>query len=80
MASWKGKTRGGLTGYKIFIAVLRTWDFRLLIFCYVLLHFIFSLQVLNPLNRFFYFTENGWDLVFFDLLYLYTAIITYSAR
>lgn len=37
MAEWKGKTRGGLTGYKIFIAVLK---FPGLSFAYFLLFFV----------------------------------------
>ncbi len=37
MASWKGKTRGNLTGYKIFIAVLR---YSGLPFAYFLLRFV----------------------------------------
>jgi predicted LPLAT superfamily acyltransferase len=37
VASWKGKTRGGLTGYKIFIAILRTMG---LPFAYFLLRFV----------------------------------------
>jgi predicted LPLAT superfamily acyltransferase len=37
MATWKGKTRGGLTGYKIFIAILKYLG---LPFAYVLLHFV----------------------------------------
>lgn len=37
MAGWKGKTRGGLTGYKIFIAVLKYLG---LPFAYFLLYFV----------------------------------------
>lgn len=37
MAEWKGKTRGGLTGYKIFIAILR---YPGLSFAYFLLYFV----------------------------------------
>ena len=37
MAAWKGKTRGGLTGYKIFIAILKNLG---LPFAYLLLYFV----------------------------------------
>ena len=37
MAAWKGKTRGGLTGYKIFISILRYLG---LPFAYLLLSFV----------------------------------------
>ena len=55
MAAWKGKTRGGLAGYKIFIAVLK---FPGLSFAYLLLHsvaFYFFLFSPKSFRSIFYF-------------------------
>lgn len=46
MASWKGKTRGGLTGYKIFVNILR---YSGISFAYLLLRFVaFYFFVASP--------------------------------
>ena len=56
MVSWKGKTRGGLTGYKIFVTVLKYLG---LPFAYFLLRFvafyffIFSPESFKPIYHFY---------------------------
>jgi len=58
VAEWKGKTRGGLTGYRIFIAVLK---FPGLPFAYFLLYFVaFYYFIFAPesFRNIFYFYRN----------------------
>lgn len=61
MAQWKGKTRGGLTGYKIFLAVLRYLG---LPFAYFLLRFValyyffFAPASFRHIFRFYYRSLN----------------------
>ena len=65
MASWKGKTRGGLTGYKIFIAVLKYLG---LPFAYFLLRFValyFFLFASCILRNIFYFYRKRLEFGFF---------------
>lgn len=72
MASWKGKTRGGLTGYKIFINVLK---FSGLPLAYFLLRFVsFYFFVFSPKSSFpvFSFYRKRLDFGFFrSILFIY---------
>jgi len=55
VAAWKGKTRGGLTGYKIFIAILKNLG---LPFAYLLLYFValyFFIFAPGSFRHIFYF-------------------------
>lgn len=61
MAAWKGKTRGGLTGYKFFIAVLK---FPGLSFAYLLLRgvaFYFFAFAPESFRRIYYFYRKRLD-------------------
>ncbi len=69
MASWKGKTRGNLTGYKIFITVLKYLG---LPFAYVLLRFVaLYFYIFSPesFRHIFYFYRQRLGFGFMKSLY-----------
>ncbi|MBN1416210.1 MAG: hypothetical protein JW973_14000 [Bacteroidales bacterium] len=72
MTSWKGKTRGGLTGYKIFVAVLQ---YSGLPFAYFLLRFVaFYFFLFSPksFSAIYHFYRKRFAFGFFrSLLYVY---------
>ena len=72
MASWKGKTRGGLTGYKIFVSVLK---YPGLPFAYFLLRFVaFYFFVFSPASfgHIFHFYRKRLGFGFFrSILFVY---------
>lgn len=72
MATWKGKTRGGLTGYKIFVAVLK---YSSLFAAYFLLYFVaFYFFLFNPksFNFIFRFYRNRLGFGFFkSIVFIY---------
>ena len=72
MTSWKGKTRGGLTGYKIFVSVLK---YSGLPFAYFLLRFVaFYFFIFSPKSAgtIYYFYRKRLGFGFFrSILFVY---------
>jgi len=72
VASWKGKTRGGLTGYKIFVNVLK---YSGLPFAYFLLRFVafyFFISSPGSFGNIFSFYRRRLDFGFFrSILFVY---------
>jgi len=79
MSSWKGKTRGGTTGYRIFIFLLRNFDLRA---AYLLLYFvtmyfvIFAHKARKPMYYYFN-TILGYGF-FKTIYYLYLNNLTFG--
>jgi predicted LPLAT superfamily acyltransferase len=65
VAEWKGKTRGGLTGYKIFIAVLKYLGLPFAYFLLFFVAFYFFAFVPESFRNIFYFYRQRLGFGFF---------------
>ncbi len=79
MSSWKGKTRGGLTGYRIFLFLLKSFSIKA---AYLLLYFVASYYVLfvrkarKPMWYYFN-TILGFSTIK-SIIYLYKNNLTFG--
>ena len=79
MSSWKGKTRGGTTGYRIFIFLLKNFNLQT---AYVLLYFVamyfmlFAAKARKPM--YYYFNTILGYSFFKTIYYLYINNLTFG--
>ncbi len=79
MSSWKGKTRGGLTGYRIFLFLLKNFSIQAayaLLYFVALYYVIFASKARKPM--YFYFNTILRYSFFKSVYYLYINNITFG--
>lgn len=79
MSSWKGKTRGGITGYRIFLFLLKTFSIQA---AYLLLYFVASYYVIFARKArkpmYYYFNTILGYSFFKSYYYLYLNNVTFG--
>lgn len=79
MSSWKGKTRGGLTGYRIFLFLLKNFNLKaayLLLYFVALYFMLFAAKAREPM--YYYFNTILGFGVFKTTWYLYLNNLTFG--